>query len=46
MEDKVSVPGKHINSSANTYRSKYGSHQLCIQEEPGNSKCIVAEEWS
>ena len=46
MEDKGSVPGKHINFSVNTYRSKCGSHQLRIQEEPGNPKCIVAEEWS
>jgi len=46
MEDKGSVPGKYINFSVNTHRSKCGSHQLCIQEEPGNPKCIVAEEWS
>ena len=46
MEDKGSFPGKHINFSVNTYRSKCGSYQLCIQEEPWNPKCIVAEEWS
>jgi len=46
MEDKGSVAGKLINISVNTYRSECGSHQLCIQEEPGNPKCIVAEEWS
>jgi hypothetical protein len=46
MEDKGLVPGKYINFSVNTHRSKCGSQQLCIQEEPGNPKCIVAEEWS
>jgi hypothetical protein len=46
MEDKGSVPGKYINFSVNTHRSKCGSHQLCIPEEPGNPKCIVPEERS
>jgi len=46
LDDKSSFPGKHINFPVNTHRPKCGSHQLCIQEEPGNPKCIVAEEWS